>query len=74
MAPGEHAEECGLSGARVVPAPTDLPDGLAALLRVIEDGCVRGLPVTKADVVTALAAVVPELAHVETGKSLDHKM
>jgi len=74
VAPGEHAEECGLSGARVVPAPTDLPDGLAALLRVIEDGCVRGLPVTKADVVTALAAVVPELAHLETGKSLDHKM
>lgn len=74
VAKGERAEECGLAAALVVPAPSTVPDGLGALLEVIEDACVRGRPVGKTELVAALAKVVPDLAHRETGSSLDEKM
>lgn len=75
VAKGETAEECGLDAALVVPAPTSLPDeALAALLTLIEDGCERGLPVSKPSITEALSRVVPELVHHDTGKSLDAKM
>lgn len=61
-------------GALVVAAPAVVAEGLVALLRVIDDGCSRGRAVEKAELLEALAVVVPELRHVDTGRSLDQKM
>ncbi|MBM4357069.1 MAG: polysaccharide biosynthesis protein [Deltaproteobacteria bacterium] len=74
VAHGETAEECGLAAAQVVPAPAVGSASLEALLALIEDGAVRGAPVTKLDLIRALTEVVPDLAHLETGKNLDQKM
>lgn len=74
VARGESAEECGLEAALVVPAPALVPAELRALLELVEDACERGRDVSKADLVASLAAVVPELVHRDTGKSLDRKM
>jgi hypothetical protein len=73
-APGEVVEECGLDAALVVPAPDEPVEALFSLLELVEDACNRGRDVSKADLVASLAAVVPELDHRDTGKSLDRKM
>jgi FlaA1/EpsC-like NDP-sugar epimerase len=74
VARGEQAREAGLAAARVVAGPVaDIP-ALATVLQGIALAVDGTLPVAKRDLVDLLTRVVPELAHRETGTSLDGKM
>ncbi|MSP25773.1 MAG: NAD-dependent epimerase/dehydratase family protein [Myxococcales bacterium] len=71
---GEDAQDCGFTSARAVLRSNVLPSGLPELLHLIDDGCHRGSTIEKAELARAIAALVPEFEHRDTGKSLDDKM
>jgi len=74
VGPGEQARDCGLVRCRAIPAaPVDraaLDEFLALVTSAVSGGPVP----EKAAIASALARVVPELHHIETGLSLDGKM
>lgn len=74
VAAGEQPVEVGLSSAFAVAGSAPPEDALRALLRLVDDACRGGELPSKQALVRALAAVVPDLAHLETGASLDGKM
>lgn len=74
VARGEQAREAGLAAARVVAAPLVDIAALATVLQGIALAVDGTVPVAKGDLVDLLTRVVPELAHQETGTSLDGKM
>jgi hypothetical protein len=57
----------------VAAAPVD-PVALTRLLALVECAAIGGEPPPKAELADCLRGVVPELAHRETGKSLDGKL
>lgn len=70
---GEHSHEVGLSNLLSVrhasaPVSGQLIARLAHLVACTEQGT------SKADIVAAIMAVIPNFQHVETGKSLDQRM
>lgn len=74
VAGDEVALDCGLASVRAVPAgPVDVV-ALTGFLRLVDQACDRGEPPPKAELARALAAVVPQLHHAETGRNLDTKM
>lgn len=74
VAGDEVALDCGLAAVRAVPAgPVDV-SALTGFLRLVDQACDRGEPPPKAELARALAAVVPQLHHAETGRNLDTKM
>ena len=75
VAAGEAAGEIGLGAASVVAAPRAAAEGLADLLGWVDAICNgRSAVPDKAAIVAQLGRVVPELAHAETGRSLDGRM
>jgi FlaA1/EpsC-like NDP-sugar epimerase len=74
IAHDETATDIGLQSAQAIPGTRVDLDRLAGLLRLIDRACTAGTPPAKADLAQALAAVVPDLKHQETGRSLDSKM
>lgn len=74
VAGDEVALDCGLASVRAVPAgPVDVA-ALTGFLRLVDQACARGEPPPKAELARALAAVVPQLHHAETGRNLDTKV
>jgi FlaA1/EpsC-like NDP-sugar epimerase len=74
VAGDEVALDCGLASVRAVPAgPVDVA-ALTGFLRLVDQACTRGEPPPKAELARALAAVVPQLHHAETGRNLDTKV
>lgn len=75
VAAGEVAREVGLVAVSAVAAPAAPADGLADLLGWVDAACAGREALTdKAAIVARLGRVVPELAHAETGRSLDGRM
>lgn len=73
-APGEAERDCAMARARAIPAAPADRAAIEALLAVIGDAVSGGPVPDKAALAAALAGVVPELHHLETGASLDGKM
>jgi FlaA1/EpsC-like NDP-sugar epimerase len=74
LSPEEQAFDCGLTRCRAIPAaPTDRA-ALDAFLALVEKAISGGTVPEKTALVAALARVVPELHHIDTGLSLDGKM
>jgi hypothetical protein len=71
---GETALEVGLGSAQAVAGVAPRLDALGRLLGIIDTALRRGDPPAKAELATALSAVVPGLHHRETGLSLDAKL
>jgi nucleoside-diphosphate-sugar epimerase len=74
VAIGEQALDAGLAAARVVAGPVVDAAKLATVLQGIALAVDGAVQVAKHDLVDLLTRVVPELAHKETGTSLDGKM
>lgn len=74
VARDEAARDCGLSSALAVPAAPVETAALADFLRLVDQACTRGEPPAKPDLARALARVVPQLHHAETGRNLDNKL
>lgn len=74
VAPGERAVACGLASCRAIPAAAVDRAALDGLLALIAEAAAGGPLPDKAAIVAALARVVPELRHRDTGRSLDGKM
>ena len=74
VAEGESVSECDLDGALAIAAPDRSEGGLAELLALIHAACVEGRAIDKPELSRALAALVPDFEHHETGRSLDAKM
>ena len=64
----------GLASVQAIPGTTVDLAAFTAFLRLVEHACVSGVIPAKQDLIRALAAVVPGLAHQDTGRSLDSKM
>lgn len=74
VGPGEHAIDCGLTRCQAIAAGPADRAAIEAFLALVA-AAVGGGPVPdKAVVTAALAQVVPELHHRETGLSLDGRM
>jgi len=74
VGPGESAADCGLRRCRAIAAGPAERAAIAEFLAFIADAVGGGAVPDKAAVASALARVVPELHHRETGASLDGKM
>ncbi len=79
LADGESpavVSSCGkaLESVLSVAARSVSPGSLASLLHTVNQGVTTGIVPAKSDLVKALAAVVPEFLHRETGKALDARM
>lgn len=75
VAAGERAADAGFASVDAVPAPAASAAALPGLLRWITDVCAgRAALPDKAAIVARLGAVVPELRHAETGRTLDARM
>lgn len=70
----ERAVGCGLESVDAVAAGPVSVAAVANLLAMIDRGCRAGDPPGKPELVASLARVVPQLHHVETGRSLDGKL
>lgn len=70
----ERAQDCGLAAALAVCGATVDQAALALLLGVVDAACTAGTPPDKPALTAALAAVVPQLHHSETGRNLDAKV
>lgn len=70
----EKAVGCGLESADAIAAGPVMVAAVAELLGMIERTCRAGDPPGKPELAGALARVVPQLHHVETGRSLDGKL
>jgi hypothetical protein len=73
-APDEQTLDCGLSRCRAIAAAAADRAAIDGLLALIADAVAGGAMPGKPELVAALARVVPELHHRETGRSLDGKM
>lgn len=73
-APGEEQRECGISRCRAIPAAPADRAAIVGFLALIAEAVAGGPVPGKAALAAALTAVVPELRHIDTGKSLDGKM
>lgn len=71
---GETALDIGLASAQAVAGAEPPLLALGRFLGLIDSALRRGDPPPKAELATALAAVVPGLHHRETGLSLDAKL
>ena len=70
----EQARDIGLGSVEAIPAgPVDLA-AFSEFLRVLDATCTSGRPPVKGELARTLGAVVPGLAHKESGRSLDSKM
>ncbi len=74
VAAGETPVEVGLEAAVAVAAPSRHPDGLGELLHAVDRACRGSDVLAKEDLVRALAGIVADFTHLETGRSLDEKM
>jgi hypothetical protein len=74
VAAGETVAEVGLEAAVAVAAPSPLPAGLHELLQAVDRACRGSDVLSKEHLERALSRVVPDFAHLETGRSLDAKM
>lgn len=74
VGPGELDRDCGLARCRAIPAGPADRAAIEGFLAVIADGVSGGAVPDKATLAAALARVVPELHHRETGLSLDGRM
>jgi NAD(P)-dependent dehydrogenase (short-subunit alcohol dehydrogenase family) len=74
VAAGETVAEVGLDAAVAVAAPSPLPGGLGELLHAVDRACRGTDSLSKGDLERALAGVVADFTHLETGRSLDEKM
>ncbi len=74
VAAGEQVRDVGLAAARAVAGPEVALEALTTVLRGIALAAGGTVPMAKGDLVDLLTRVVPELAHKETGTSLDGKM
>lgn len=72
--PGEHPSPCGIAGCRAIPAGPADRAAIEGLLAFIAAAVAGGPIPDKTEIAAALAAVVPELRHRETGRSLDGRM
>jgi FlaA1/EpsC-like NDP-sugar epimerase len=71
----ETAIEIGMRELRAIPYVPAPKGSVAALIGELERYVANpGLPVDKSTIVKRLAAAVPQFHHVETGKTLDHRM
>jgi FlaA1/EpsC-like NDP-sugar epimerase len=73
-APNETPVACGLDRLRALPAPAVDRTAVADLVAFVADACSGGPMPGKEAITAALARLVPELHHRETGRSLDGKM
>jgi len=72
---GEEARDVGLSAVRGIAARCGDPKALSALLSQVERAVTDPeAEVDRAQLVRAIGRLVPELRHIDTGKSLDAKM
>jgi nucleoside-diphosphate-sugar epimerase len=74
VGPGEHDRDCGLARCRAIPAGPSDRAAFADFLALVAEGVGGGAVPDKAAITAALARVVPELHHRETGASLDGRM
>jgi nucleoside-diphosphate-sugar epimerase len=74
VGPGEHDRDCGLARCRAIAAGPADRAAIEGFLAVIADGVGGSAVPDKSALAAALARVVPELHHRETGLSLDGRM
>jgi FlaA1/EpsC-like NDP-sugar epimerase len=74
VGPGETALDCGLARCRAIPAAPMARSAVEDVLAVVGSAVAGHAAPDKAALVAALARLVPELHHRETGQSLDGKM
>lgn len=74
VAPDERDADCGMARCRAIPAAAADRAAIEGFLALVADAVAGGTVPGKAAWAAALARVVPELHHIETGASLDGKM
>lgn len=74
VGPGERDDECGLARCRAIAAGPADRAALEGLLALVADAVGGRTPPDKSAIIAALARVVPELHHRDTGASLDARM
>lgn len=74
VGPGERALDCGLARCHAIAAAPADRTAIDAFLALIADAVGGGPVPDKATLTAALARVVPELHHLDTGLSLDRRM